>query len=195
MQTVKEWIWQHEPEFLSDLKNLIRFPSVSRKNGDGYPFGAACRAVLRETLACADRFGLQTRNFEDYCGTAWIPGSTWKSIGIFAHLDVVPEGNGWSQNPYEMTVTDGIICGRGCADNKGPALAALYALRYLVNSGYKFQHTIFLFLGCNEEVGMEDVAYYLEMEKNHPVFSFVPDANFSICVGEKGELFFVPLEG
>lgn len=188
MEALQKWIQQHEAEFLNDLASWIRHPSISLKDTDSYPYGEACAAALEEALCCAERFGFETRNFENRCGTARLQGRTARSIGVLSHLDVVPEGNGWSQNPYEMTVQDGVLCGRGCADDKGPALAALYALRYLKESDYAFEHSICMFFGCNEEAGMEDVSYYLEQERNQPIFSIVPDARLSVCHGEKGHI-------
>lgn len=188
MEALQNWIQQHEAEFLDDLASWVRHPSVSLKDADAYPYGAACASALEEALRCAERFGLETRNFENHCGTARLRGRTARSIGILSHLDVVPEGNGWSQDPYKLTVRNGMLCGRGCADDKGPALAALYALRYLKESGHAFEHSVCMFFGCNEEAGMEDIPYYLEREENKPVFSIVPDARLSVCHGEKGHI-------
>lgn len=188
METVGDWIVRHEGEFLEDLKRWIRYPSISRKGEAGYPFGKACYDMLREALACAQRFGLSTRDFDGYCGTASIPGRTRDAIGLFSHLDVVPEGSGWWHDPYTMSVKHGMICGRGCADDKGPALAALYALRYLLGTDCKFRHSISLFFGCNEEAGMEDIGYYVKRKESLPVFSLVTDGKFSACVGEKGHI-------
>ncbi len=188
MGSLQDWVKSHEQEFLEDLANWIRYPSVSRKDIDEYPYGAPCALALEEAMRCAERFGLETRNFENHCGTARLQGRSQRSIGILSHLDVVPEGIGWSQDPYRMTVKNGMLCGRGCADDKGPALAALYALRYLKESGYAPHHSICMFFGCNEEAGMEDVKYYLEREENIPVFSIVPDARLPVCHGEKGHM-------
>lgn len=187
---MKQWLQQTESEFLKDLGDLIRYPSISKKNESAYPFGEACASVLNEALERAKSYGMQVQNIENCYGLAVLPGNSPRTIGIFCHLDVVPAGDGWSQNPYEMSVRNGMICGRGCGDNKGPALAALYALRYLAESGKQLRHSICLFFGCNEEAGMEDIKYYLKMEKNQPVFSFVPDARLSVCVGEKGHVVF-----
>lgn len=190
MERVKDWFQEREEEFLRDLENLVRYPSVSQKGEGGYPYGEACRNVLREALACAERFGLTVRNFQDHCGTARVLGRTEHTIGLFAHLDVVPAGEGWSYEPYEMTVKNGMLYGRGCADDKGPAMMALYALRYLAESGRQLRHSLCLFLGCDEETGMEDVEYYLKREENPPAFSLVADGSFSVCVGEKGHIVF-----
>lgn len=51
-------------------------------------------------------------------------------MGIWNHLDVVPEGKEWIYPPYTCTEKDGFLIGRGIQDNKGPAVAVLYAMKY-----------------------------------------------------------------
>lgn len=49
-------------------------------------------------------------------------------LGVLCHLDVVPEGTGWTVPPYALTRREGKLYGRGTIDDKGPAVAALFAL-------------------------------------------------------------------
>lgn len=108
-------------------------------------------------------------------------------VGIWGHLDVVPEGEGWNYPPFEMTREDDFLIGRGTQDNKGPLIAALYAMRFLKESGWKLQKRYRLIFGCDEERGMNDVKYFLE-HRNAPAYSFVADCGFPVCRGEKGML-------
>ena len=50
-------------------------------------------------------------------------------VGIIGHLDVVPEGEGWTYPPFELTIRDDILYGRGTIDDKGPVIASLYAIK------------------------------------------------------------------
>lgn len=52
---------------------------------------------------------------------------------VIGHLDVVPEGDGWSVPPYEGVIKDGKIYGRGAIDDKGPTVAALYGMYVVKN--------------------------------------------------------------
>ena len=114
-------------------------------------------------------------------------GRTGQEIGIFVHLDVVHEGNGWTTEPYKPVIKDGWLYGRGSADNKGPAAAALYSMKYLKEQEVPLEHTIRLYLGCSEERGMKEMQYYTS-HYPAPEFSFTPDASFPVCYGEKGIL-------
>ena len=183
----KLWWEAHFDEFLSDFETLIAIPSVSRKAEGNLtaPYGQPCVDVLKAVEAIAKRFGFDF--FIDgnrYALLVW-EGEKKETIGLFSHMDVVPAGPGWQYPPFELTALDDIYIGRGTGDNKGPALAVLYSLRYLKESGWKPKHTIWHFFGVNEECGMEDIDYFTERNPM-PVFSLVPDSSFPVCFGEKG---------
>lgn len=184
LQQVDSWILAHRDEFIQDLQTLVNIKSVAESTPGEHPFGEGCAEVLDKALEMSSRYGLDTKNYEYYCGRASY-GDGDKEIGIFAHLDVVPEGNDWIYEPYHAVVKDGFMIGRGTADNKSSAIAEMYTLRILKDLGIKTRHKIFAFYGCNEEVGMKDMDYYLEHEKA-PVFGFTPDAGFPLCYAEKG---------
>ncbi len=112
-----------------------------------------------------------------------------KQIACIAHLDIVPAGSGWRYDPFSMVVEDGCIVGRGVVDDKGPAVVALYAAKFfidkIINKGAVLPYSLRCILGCNEETGMADVAYYLA-HYPEPDFLFTPDADFPAIYGEKG---------
>jgi succinyl-diaminopimelate desuccinylase len=49
-------------------------------------------------------------------------------LGILVHVDVVPEGDGWTSDPFAAEIRDGKILARGALDDKGPTMAAYYAI-------------------------------------------------------------------
>ena len=110
-------------------------------------------------------------------------------IGILVHLDVVPEGSGWTYPPYGGEIHDGRIYGRGAIDNKGPAMAALFALKSLKDAGIKFNRRVRVIFGTDEESGFECMEYYKKHDEA-PTMGFSPDANYPIINGEKGVLTF-----
>lgn len=180
------WIDENMSSLTRDIIELVNIPSVSVETEDPEkPFGEACLNVLEKVLEIGKRMGFQGKNHDNYCGTFLWKGDTDSEIGIFSHLDVVPEGNGWSYDPYGAVVEENCIIGRGTTDNKGPSMAALYALKYLKEIGWKSRHSIRFFFGCNEENGMKDIQYYIN-NNPMPIFSFTPDAAFPVCYGEKG---------
>ena len=121
IQKIDAFIEQNKDALLRDLKTLVCIPSVQSAPEPGAPFGADVRKALDTALDMARGFGLETHDCEGYMGYAQITGKSEKQIATIAHLDVVPEGNGWDSNPFDLVERDGYVIGRGTADDKGPA--------------------------------------------------------------------------
>lgn len=121
-----------------------------------------------------------------------------KQIALITHLDVVPAGSGWMGNPFCMTLRDGFAVGRGTADDKGPAIITLYAAKFFKEQNVTLPYTLRILFGTNEEMGMQDVDYYLAYYPQL-VFYFSPDARFTVGYAEKGGysgwLVSAPLDG
>ena len=184
-QAVDKFVQDNEQALLAHMKELVDINSVEGQPAPGKPFGEGPAAALDKALEIAAGMGLATRNCEGYMGWAEIAGETDTQIATITHLDVVPEGNGWTADPFDMQIRDGWVIGRGVADDKGPTVLCLYALKFLKEQGIPLRYTVRALLGTNEETGMGDVDYYLE-HYPAPAFCFSPDASFPLCNGEKG---------
>ena len=104
-------------------------------------------------------------------------------LGIIGHLDVVPADNTWTFDPFNATIKDNKIYGRGAVDDKGPVVAALYAMK-VVHDTYKIDKRVRLILGLNEETNWKCIERYKETEEM-PTVAFSPDANFPCIYAEK----------
>lgn len=184
--TIDLYLKENRTAIVEDLKTLVRIPSVSVDGTPEKPFGENCALVLDTAVELANERGMRAQRHGYRYGTAeW--GAGERTIGIFSHLDVVPEGNGWKYPPYEPTEKDGWLIGRGVVDDKAGAIAGIYVTRCLAALGVPFASRISLYLGCSEERGMEDIESYVR-EQPMPDFSIVPDTHFPVCHGEKGIL-------
>ena len=94
--------------------------------------------------------GFKVRNLDNYAGHIEF-GQGEEIVGILAHVDVVPEGDGWTYPPYGAEIHDGKIFGRSTVDDKGPAVAALYAMKAIKDSGEALNKKVRLIIGANEE--------------------------------------------
>ncbi len=173
-------------EFLSDLARWLAVPSVQGEAEEGAPFGRENRRMLDLALEDARRYGFATRMFDGYAGDITM-GDGEKTLGILCHLDVVPAGDGWTVEPFALTRRDGNLIGRGVLDDKGPALAAMYAMRCVRDAGVTLKDSVRLILGCDEETGMRDMRYYNEHTAS-PDYGFSPDAEYPVINIEKGGL-------
>jgi succinyl-diaminopimelate desuccinylase len=187
MSKFESWMGPRVPEFVSDLQTLVRIPSVADRSSDIKPYGPECIKALEAALEMGEKYGFAVENYENYVGCIRFKDEdpARKTLGIWGHLDVVPAGTNWSFEPYGATYQDGFLIGRGVKDNKGPCVASLYFLRFLREAGVDIGYNVRLYLGCEEESGMTDLAYFT---KNHtpPDLSIVPDSSFPICYAEKG---------
>jgi predicted dipeptidase len=107
------------------------------------------------------------------------------ALGLLVHGDVQPPGDtGWTVPPFECTVKDGFIYGRGTADDKGPLVQALLALATLREDPRARTHAIRLLVGSDEESDNQDLATYLKANAA-PDVTLVLDSEFPVVVGEK----------
>ena len=170
-------------EIIESLQRIVRIKSVEDEPEEGMPFGEGVNQCLESFLDIAKSLGLKTKNIDGYAGHVEI-GEGEEILGILCHLDVVPEGSNWTYPPYAAEIHDGKIYGRGTIDNKGPAIASLYALKAIQDSGIKLNKRVRLILGTDEESGWECIRYYLDKEET-PALAFSPDAEFPVIHGKR----------
>jgi len=175
----------YRDELIANIQKWVSVPSVQGPAaGENAPFGAEVRRMLDMALADAKAFGFEVRDIDGYAGDISY-GSGPETMGMLAHLDVVPIGDGWTKDPLGRDVENGRIYGRGTTDDKGPALCALYAMRAVKEAGIPLRHGVRLILGCDEETGMSDMRHYASKVKM-PDYGFSPDAEFPVINIEKG---------
>lgn len=175
-------------EYLKDLDKIVSIESTRDLTtaGENAPFGKNCRKVLDTVLDMAKADGFITKDIDGYAGVIEY-GEGEDTLGILGHLDIVPIGEDWTKEPLSATVNDGYVFGRGVMDDKGPTLAAYYALKIVRDLQIPLKKRIMLITGCDEESGMECMDYYVE-HAEVPKMGFVPDSDFPVVYGEKGGL-------
>ena len=180
---------QVKDEFLTSLKTLISYPSVLSEGENGTPFGQAIQNVLEKTLEICRSLGFTTYlDPKGYYGYAEI-GQGAELLAVLCHFDVVPSGDeaDWRTPPFEATIKDGWIFGRGVQDDKGPSMAALYAVKALLDSGVKFKKRVRFIFGTDEETLWRCMGRYNELEET-ATLGFAPDSSFPLTYAEKGLL-------
>ncbi|CAG5464783.1 ArcT [Streptococcus pneumoniae] len=180
---------QVKDEFLISLKTLISYPSVLNEGENGTPFGQAIQDVLEKTLEICRDIGFTTYlDPKGYYGYAEI-GQGAELLAIHCHLDVVPSGDeaDWQTPPFEATIKDGWVFGRGVQDDKGPSLAALYAVKSLLDQGIQFKKRVRFIFGTDEETLWRCMARYNTIEEQASM-GFAPDSSFPLTYAEKGLL-------
>lgn len=180
---VDAWLDAHQGAIVEAVQNIIAIPSVKGEPAPGAPFGTEVKAALDNALMLAEGMGFATKDLDGYAGYAEF-GAGEELVGVLCHLDVVPAGVGWTHPPFGGEIHDGRIYGRGTVDDKGPAIAALYAMAAVKECGLPMKRRVRLILGCDEESGMQCLDHYCKCEEI-PAMSFSPDAEYPLVNSEK----------
>ncbi|KXS50318.1 MAG: succinyl-diaminopimelate desuccinylase [Halanaerobium sp. 4-GBenrich] len=167
-------------------QELVRIPSVEAEAAGEYPYGVEVYKALAKAVEISENMGFKTKNIDNQAAHVEM-GEGEEILALLCHVDVVPEGSGWTYPPYAAEVHDNKIFGRGTIDDKGPAVAALYAMKIVKDLNIKLNKRVRLILGTNEESGMVSLNYYFKKEKM-PELAFSPDATFPAIHAEKGIL-------
>jgi succinyl-diaminopimelate desuccinylase len=181
---IEAFAQSHLDSMLDDIRKLIAVRSIKADPEPGKPYGPGPAEALEAFAAIAEGHGFKANNVDGYVLEVNLNEKPDK-LGILCHLDIVHEGSGWSSPPYEMTIKDGRIYGRGSSDNKGPAVASLYALLCVRELGIPMSGNVRLMLGTDEENGSSDLVEYFKRAVPPP-FCFSPDAAFPVYNIEKG---------
>ncbi|MGV9192849.1 dipeptidase [Microbacterium sp. MC2] len=161
------------PAALADLGTLVRIPSIAFPGFDHGEVARSAEAVrsLLDGLGIFERVEIKT---------AVVPGTGQQgmpavlatrparngapTILLYAHHDVQPVGDEalWESPPFEPTVRDGRLYGRGAADDKAGIMAHVGALRALVDAvGTDFDLGVNMFIEGEEEAGSASFAQFL----------------------------------
>lgn len=120
-------------------------------------------------------------------------GTGRPSLLVACHLDVVPAGDGWDQDPFKATVTNGKIVGRGASDNKGQMAPSMILAKFLKERESSLKGEFILVGAADEERGSRLGLEYLINECGLTAdYAIVPDISHGmkkIDVSEKGALF------
>lgn len=182
---------EHQEQAVAALLEIAAIPSVldETDTAPGQPFGRGCLEALTTTLALCETLGLRTfQDPEGYYGYAEI-GEGSELFGILCHLDVVPAvgQDGWLTEPFTPEIKNGAIIARGTQDDKGPTIAALFAVKALMDAGVTFNQRVRFIFGTDEENLWRCINRYNEKEEMITA-GFAPDSKFPLIFAEKGLL-------
>ncbi|MFJ8245849.1 dipeptidase PepV [Peribacillus asahii] len=183
--------WQNEIEIrkedlLTDTQQLLQIKSVLDENAatETAPLGIGVKAALDYMLDLGAKDGFTVKEVDHVAGHIEM-GQGEELLGILCHVDVVPEGDGWSSDPYGAEIREGKIYARGAIDDKGPTMAAYYAMKVIKELDLPLNKRVRMIIGTDEESDWRCVDRYFEVEEM-PTLGFAPDADFPIIYAEKG---------
>jgi acetylornithine deacetylase/succinyl-diaminopimelate desuccinylase family protein len=129
------------------LQDLVRARSQNPVDGEGL--------VANYLLEFLGQLGLEVTTQAVMPGRSNVVGRLHGSGGpvlaFNTHMDTVPEGNGWSQDPFGAEIIEGQLYGRGSVDAKGSLAAFLAAIEALVTADIRLRGDIFMTAVVDEE--------------------------------------------
>lgn len=190
-EEIHNYVQEHTREIIDTLKELVRIPSVRGAAEKHAPFGKECARMLEHIRDLYDKNGFKTELNRDGGYLLSYFGKGEKSLGLFAHSDVVRVSDDWVHTkPFEPIEKDGYIIGRGAWDDKAAVVISLYCAKMLSELNIPLDSRLVMFTGSNEETGMEDMTNYLKAH-TPPDFSLVCDSGFPMFCGDKSNIQFV----
>ena len=190
MRYEEKWWNDHFDEYVEVLSGYVSCRSIAIPSDDSdAPFGLECHRMLEYMKNTMSSYGLDSKIYDHVFVDGVLHGSGGeksKSIAIICHGDVVAAEGQWDEDPFKLYFKDDHLVGRGTTDNKGAAIAVLFAIRCLLENGWKPYNDFILRIGSAEEIGMRDVP----LAKNLPKadLCLVPDSGFPVAYGEKGSI-------
>ncbi|MEX1306960.1 MAG: dipeptidase PepV [Eubacteriales bacterium] len=176
----------YKDEMIETLTRLLRIESVLSEPEPNRPYGKGPFDALMFMMSTAEDMDLDCVNLFGHLGYIDY-GEGDDIVAVLTHIDVVPAGEGWTYPPFDGTIVDDKIYGRGSIDDKGPAIASLFALKALSDNGVILKKKVRLIFGCDEESNWSDMEYY-KTHNTLPSVAFSPDANYPVINAEKGVL-------
>ncbi len=185
----KKLVAPYKEEALQTWKELVSIPSVldPTTKSETMPFGQGVEDALAYVAKLGEKLGFEVNRCDNYV-TELTYGKGDKILDIYGHCDVVPVDRAkWVHDPFKLTLEDGnTMYGRGSSDDKGPAIACLYAVKALMDKnmlgGYKLR---FLFGGNEENDSLCLEHYFHTMKKEYPTLGISPDADYPLIYAEK----------
>ncbi|NMH75096.1 dipeptidase PepV [Bacillus sp. RO2] len=181
-----EEVEKRKDSLIKDTQEFLQINSVLNEEeaSTETPFGKGIEEALQYLLHKGKADGFLTKNVDHYAGHIE-HGQGEELVGILCHVDVVPEGDGWTDEPFSATIRDGKIFARGAMDDKGPTMAAYYALKIVKELDLPLSKRVRIIIGTDEESNWQCVEHYFKHEEM-PTMGFAPDADFPIIYAEKG---------
>ena len=196
-----EYAHAHQGEFLEELKELLRIPSVSTLP----EYAGDVRRAAETVAAELKRIGMEHVQLIETAGhplvyADWLHAAGKPTCLAYGHYDVQPPDplDEWTSPPFEPTIRNGNIYARGAVDDKGQMYIHVKALKSLLKTGGgKLPLNVRVIVEGEEEVGGEGIAQFV---REHPEqlqadFALVSDTEMfapelpTICVGLRGMIY------
>ncbi|MDX1763249.1 MAG: M20/M25/M40 family metallo-hydrolase, partial [bacterium] len=130
-KTLNAFVLKSRKPFEKDLTSLVKLPTVSADRERTKEFEEAAGLAVKMLKELGAEAESVATDGNPVVMASLGNDSTHPTVLIYNHLDVQPaDPSEWEHDPFSLTITKDRYIGRGATDDKGPALTALYAVKY-----------------------------------------------------------------
>jgi acetylornithine deacetylase/succinyl-diaminopimelate desuccinylase-like protein len=166
MKKVYEYIDEHWPEAVEELKKLCRQPSISAQD-------TGMAETVQLLVRMMQEYGIDTKVMPGPSGGypfiyGEIEGESPATLLFYNHYDVQPPEplELWTSPPFEPTEKEGNLRARGVSDNKGDIIARLLALKAYRSVRGKPPVSVKFIIEGEEEIGSPNIAAFVERNRD-----------------------------
>ncbi len=160
MQELRRYVEKNKDDIVSEVRNLVKHPSISAQNVGIEECAATLNSILRD-------IGINTiiKRVDDSNPIIFgeIKGKSEKTLLFYSHYDVQPVEpiDAWKYNPFSGVVTDDRIYGRGAADSKGNVIAMITAVKYYMDTYGELPLNVKFLIEGEEEISSINLPKYV----------------------------------
>jgi len=168
MPTWERYLQDHHSEYVAQLLDLLRIPSISALPEHAGDVQRAAEWVARR-LAAAGLEGAQVMPTGGHpvVYAEWLHAPGKPTILIYGHFDVQPADplELWTTPPFEPTIRDGRVYARGASDNKGNLLLSIIAVEALRRTAGVLPVNVKYLAEGQEEIGSPQLPAFVAAHK------------------------------
>jgi succinyl-diaminopimelate desuccinylase len=187
-----QWIDAHFDEQVRFLQALVRVPTDTPP-GNNAPHAVRTAALLKDFSFEAEQHAVPAADVK----TAGLESITnlvvrrrygdGPTVGLNAHGDVVPPGEGWTHDPYGGEVADGKLYGRASAVSKCDFATYTFATRAIESLKSKLKGSVELYFTYDEEFGGElGPGWLLQNSIIKPDLLIAAGFSYAVITGHNG---------
>lgn len=201
MEKYENFVKENFPRFIEELKEIIKVPSISASSTHNKDMQRCAELILEKLKEAGIKEVkiIKTKKHPIIFGER-IENDKLPTVLIYGHYDVQPVDpiDLWEAPPFEPTIKNNEIYGRGTADDKGQFFAHIKAIEAIEKIENKFPVNLKILIEGEEEIGSENLPDFLSNNKNllkadYIIISDTPmlsKEHPSICYGLRGLAYF-----
>ena len=170
LKNAEAWIDNNHASLVSDLRDLVKIPSISTDGEHQKEIELSAEAVCQQMKKAGlnNVEILRTGDSNPFAYGEWLGAPNQPTLFLYSHHDVQPINyeHLWLSPPWELTAREGRLFGRGAADDKGASVAQLAAIASWLKTAGKLPVNVKMLVEGEEEVGSKNLVKFFSENRS-----------------------------